>query len=298
MNLVRTGSNQEPSKSEIFSPQSAKCTESLNRARHKSTHGSPGSELTSFRYRTGSRDLPLRTHIPTASHQQSFSSISLSHHHSLLPHTHTLFLSPSPSSFITRSFTLTSQWMPPIALQVPHSSLVPWSRLPAPRLPFIPHHSLIASAAPSSLCARCRRSGRNSAPLRHSCFTALRLFRFHTPSVSRLFSLVAGLLPFLNFLLLPTRLSHRYLLFVFKQLFSGQIQSTRVLLLSLLLCANSVCVWPKRGRSKPNFACCRRLGRHSFSFSSLSLVLPSPFFLSPFPLGVGTHSAYELTQTS
>ncbi|SRR6266702_445129 len=64
-----------------------------------------------FHYRIGS---PFRTRFPTTSQPTTSTHRSLAPSRLHFAHTHT----PSPSSFVTHSFTLTSQWTPPIALQV------------------------------------------------------------------------------------------------------------------------------------------------------------------------------------
>ncbi len=244
----------------------------------------------------------FRLAFPQHHTNSHFSSISLSHHHYLLPHTHTLSLSisisPSPLSFVTHLFTLMLQWTLPIASQVPHSPLVPRPHVPTTRLPFIPHHLPIILPTPSSLCMHCQRSQHNLAPLHHSCLTTLRfvLFCFHTPS---------GLVPscsLLDFSLFYT--SYFYLLNSVISTSSLHSNSSILAKYRALMCrccpffsVNLVCVWPKQGHLKLNFACCHCLCWHSFLFSSLLLILPSPLLLSPFPLGVGTHSTYELTWT-
>jgi len=98
-----------------------------------------GSKSTTFStFAIGSdrmAELLFRARVPTRSDQQlQLIDIACSPYSLIHTHTHTHSLSPSPSSFITHSFTLTSQWTPPIASQVPRNPLVPRPRILAPRV--------------------------------------------------------------------------------------------------------------------------------------------------------------------
>ncbi len=172
-------------------------------------------------------------------------SVRIMTHHYLLPHTHTHTLSlPHPH----HSLPTCSPSGCNGHRQLPHKCLIAhlFQGCMSLHLVFPSSHIIRRSSCPCLRHCVHTVDGRNAIqlfciPLVSKLLPCV-LFCFHTPSAPHPFSLIAGLLPFLHFLLLLTWLSHRCFLFVFKQLISGQIQSTCMPLLSLLLCELGLCL--------------------------------------------------------